>query len=286
MTQNESNQQASDDVWKQLDSEITGVPDTEGQLGDTHVENEPATETDSGRDDTSQGGEGTERAGPADTDAGDRPDDGTGRESGSEREDNAEIDYALEVEVPMPYGMEKMTVGAMKDAVSEMHLRQERMDKQSNEVMVERSELGNIVQQLEPYLTPEVLDTIKQRRQAVLARENQRMLEVIPEWEDNTVFQTDRKVMQSLAGEYGFSEREFKTVSDHRLVKLLRDYSNLRSRVEKARTEAKPISKGKQTKPGRQVAKSRDTAKLVENAKASSDPAVKDAAITQLIGES
>jgi hypothetical protein len=182
--------------------------------------------------------------------------------------------------------MEKMTVGAMKDAVSEMHLRQERMDKQSNEVMVERSELGNIVQQLEPYLTPEVLDTIKQRRQAVLARENQRMLEVIPEWEDNTVFQTDRKVMQSLAGEYGFSEREFKTVSDHRLVKLLRDYSNLRSRVEKARTEAKPISKGKQTKPGRQVAKSRDTAKLVENAKASSDPAVKDAAITQLIGES
>jgi hypothetical protein len=281
---NEENQAVTDDVWTQLDNEIAGLPSTqEGQQGETHGESESEEQggADSGRDTTQQG---TETTGATDIDTEGGPDDGAGRESRTEREDNAEVDYTLEVEIPMPYGMEKMTVGELKDQVSEIHLRQERLDKQSNEVMTERDQLNHVVEAIEPYLTPEVMEKVTARRQAVLARENQRMLEAIPEWSEATVFQADRKNMQTLAGEYGFSEREFQTVSDHRLVKLLRDFTNMRARIHKAQNEAKPMRKGKTTKPGHKTAKPRANADtLVKNASASTDQKVKDAAIQTLI---
>ena len=258
-----------------------GAEEGQPEQDNDKTQSEEQGGTDTGRDTDDKG------TGAPDTDAESGSNDGARREPGVEREDHAEVDYSLEIEVPMPYGMEKMTVGQLKDTASDLHLRQERLDKQSNDIMTERDQVFSITSKLAPYLTPEVEQMVQQYRHDLTAREGQRMLEAIPEWKEQSAFTNDRTVMKSLAGEYGFSEREFNQVIDHRLVKLLRDYTLLRNRVHKAKEEAKPLSKGKQTKPGHKKPKAPSGVdKLVQNATASTDQAVKDAAISKLIEDS
>lgn len=272
----------TDEAWAALDNEIAGLPSVEAaQAGDIHEQGE--SEEQGGTDSREGDAEGGTASADLDPDGG--PDDGDRPELGADSEDNAEVDYNMEIEVPMPYGMEKMTVGQLKDEVSNVHIRQQKLDKQSNEMMVERQELETIASMIGPNLPPEAHQALQQRRQAVLAREGEHMLQAIPEWKEEVTFNADRKEMQTMATEYGFSEHEFQTVSDHRLVKLLRDHTKLKARVEKAGKEIRP-DKRKPTKPGRkprETTAQQSQSKLIAAAKESDNPDVKLAAIDSLI---
>ncbi len=67
----------------------------------------------------------------------------------------------------------------------------------------------------------------QQAQQQDLARivqlERQKMLEIIPEWNDPQKFSADAEVMQKYAKSNGFTEQELSNLFDHRMMRVLHD---------------------------------------------------------------
>ncbi len=190
-----------------------------------------------------------------------------------------DIDYDLKMEVPMPYGMESMTLGKMKDEISTMHQRESSVIEKENVLLRDRNEFESLVQEIGP-LPPQVIEQLQQKRQASLVRENQLMLEAIPEWKDTKIFTQDRSRMLETASQYGYNEADLDAIGDHRLVKLVRDYAALKVRLEKA--DPKQLPK-KQTRSGR-TKPAPLKQDFIDNAARSTDQQVKYDAIAKLIG--
>ena len=65
-------------------------------------------------------------------------------------------------------------------------------------------------------------------------RENSHALDAISDWSDTAVRSEDLKSISALMSEYGFTAAEQGATVDHRHVKLLRDYDQLRRRLKAA----------------------------------------------------
>ena len=67
----------------------------------------------------------------------------------------------------------------------------------------------------------------QQAQQQDLARivqlERQKMLEIVPEWNDPQKFSADAEVMQKYAKSNGFTEQELSNLFDHRMMRILHD---------------------------------------------------------------
>ena len=137
----ETNQQPDkfdNETWADLDAEI-------GHKKDPNETPDPGNETldeiddlISGKEHATEGsGEVEETTEPTKETEPEATDD----ESEDITEQPAAVDYSAEIEVPMPYGMEKMTVGELKDQVAEMHIKETRIEKDRNELMAERDRL-------------------------------------------------------------------------------------------------------------------------------------------------
>ena len=70
----------------------------------------------------------------------------------------------------------------------------------------------------------------------------------IPDWSDAEVQQADSKLIGKVLVEYGFSPVEIGQVVDHRQVKLLRDYSRMKARLDSV--SAAEVRKSQQLKGG------------------------------------
>jgi len=200
----------------------------------------------------------------------------------TELENNTDdaIDYNQEIDVPMPYGMESMTLSELKDKASNMHMEVKKVQEQENELMVQRQEINAIMTAMGD-IPPEINQALKNQHQALLRRENQLLIEAVPEWKDMTTFDSDRQSMETLTNSYGFSEQEFNHVADHRLVKMIRDFSLLKLKLEKA--DPKKIQAKKQ-KPARSKQKqSKRDANFINDAAKSNNAQMKQAAINKLL---
>lgn len=263
---------AQDADFERIDTELLGIPPSapkqEEELDAISAPTELA------KDDKPQ-------ALPEDATQDEQPTDKTTEEGEDAQAEPEKVDYDMEIEVPMPYGMEPKTIGQLKDEVAAMHLTQQKVEKTRNELMMERRDLEMIIDAL-PQLPEEIGTIIQQRKQRLLAREGEAMLSAIPEWSEATTFQADRKEMLALTKGYGFSEAELEGVADHRLVKMIRDYTKLRNRVEKAGQTTKPVPRAGNKPSGHKPPK-QNPDKLIESAKSSHDPRVKQAAISQLL---
>jgi len=201
-----------------------------------------------------------------------------------EAEPEPELDYDQEIEVPMAYGMEKMTIGQLKDIAQDQHLEAQRIIKQQNELNLERAKLRDISSAF-GITTPEAEAAVERYRQDQLPRETERMMQAIPEWEDNAVLTRDTGLMVDLAKEYGVSAEEIGGIYDHRHIRILRDYAILKQKLEgatrpKIREEKKkPVAKKKHA---RESAASKKQA-MYEQASKSNDPKLKDQAIKTLL---
>ena len=86
----------------------------------------------------------------------------------------------------------------------------------------------------------------QKQRQAYVEQKNYdwaSILNIIPEWKDQTVFVEDRNSMSSIGAEYGLSESDLLNISDPRFNKLLYDYTKLRAGTNTANTKAKEVRK-------------------------------------------
>mgnify|MGYP001823335854 CR=1 FL=1 len=193
----------------------------------------------------------------------------------------AVIDYDLEI--PMPDGREAMTLGQMKDRVTELERTDAQMIERENALMRQQDELNQLLQaagQLPPELTQKAAERLEQ----TLATERQAMMQAIPEWSDRETYDRDRTAIVDVAKQYGFSELEIGQIVDHRVVKFMRDHARLMGERQEAEKLPKQIRKQsrKGTKP-RQKTKRSALDQMVDRAMKSNDEDAKFAAIDNLL---
>jgi hypothetical protein len=151
-------------------------------------------------------------------------------------------EQAYEIKVPMPNGAEALTIGALKDKISDltdfdMRVVQfdERRIKQEGEILKSQQELKSILEMLpKEAKSPEVLQKVRERQELVTRRERQATLEHIPEWRDEQKRTVEFEGIQEMLSDYGFDDTFFHSVVDHRAMKFLRDTFLMRSRIRKA----------------------------------------------------
>jgi len=145
------------------------------------------------------------------------------------------VDYSAEI--PMSDGS-RVKLGELKDHYQAHQKHTLELQERENALMNQMNELSAVSQHVQ--LPPEQLAVIKGRQEEHLKREHQRMLDVIPEFRDQTAFTEAKKGIESLAAEYGIQDAVAQ-IADHRIVKLLNDFARLRSGIKAAKDNVKPL---------------------------------------------
>lgn len=179
------------------------------------------------------------------------PDPETGHTDDLEQEENSEgVDYSQEI--PLSNG-EKLTLGELKDHYQASNAREVEMIERENKVMQKYDEIQEMGQYMN--IPPEVRQRIAQQQVEYLTEQHGKMLQAIPEWKDQAAFEKGRLLIHDLGKEYGV---DLSKVADHRVVKMLRDFSTLKARIKGARESLKPI-KPTEPKSIRQQPKTRQS---------------------------
>ena len=137
--------------------------------------------------------------------------------------------YALKV--PMKDNAEPLTIGTLKDRVSELvnlDTRELQFDqrrvKQEGELLRSQAEMREILSMLpREAIKPELVQKLRAQRESKLTAEHQATLELIPEWADEKKRAPEISGMIEHLSEYGFPESFLSTVEDHRAIKYIRD---------------------------------------------------------------
>jgi hypothetical protein len=82
---------------------------------------------------------------------------------------------------------------------------------------------------------------INQAQQQYIAQEQAKTLESIPSWRDPAAYDADLVMMQSLAAEYGITPDAIKSISDHRSLRVWRDFAALKQKYATANANAKQV---------------------------------------------
>ncbi|NNF60704.1 MAG: hypothetical protein HKN06_05145 [Gammaproteobacteria bacterium] len=206
--------------------------------------------------------------------------------------DPSQVDYDLEI--PMPDGMENMTVGQLKDHFRDhQDLQQERDDweaqqnEQQLELMAARRQLVELAEMLKD-VKPEVVDHVQQMQQRDDQQEAELLLKTFPKWADPDAKAAARTEQLDTFKQYGFSEWEYSGITDHRVIKALHDLTQYRKREAAGKAKREQLQsnppKG-QKPPTRKQSPAQERAALIQRAKrGTSDD--KTAAISSLISRS
>ncbi len=178
-----------------------------------------------------------------------------------------------ELTVPLRDGADPTTLGAMKDRVQESEdlvgLRSELDDRRStfeNDMMRARQELTRVVELL-PNVPPALIEQAQSAHLAHTERERVALLSIKPEWRDPAVFASAKDDMLETCAPYGFSRSDLDLVIDHRLTKLLHDYSQLKKRVDSANANFRAVQT-QQSRGGQKQSASQKRAATNASAKA------------------
>lgn len=201
------------------------------------------------------------------------------------------IDY--DQVIPMPDGMDPMTIGQLKDlARDHREIEQERdtwestQAEQQRELMATRHQLVELAN-LMGDIKPEVVQYVQQMQATDQQREAELLLQTFPDWADGEKKAAARSQHLDTVKQYGFSEWEYSSISDHRIIKLLHDLSRYRQReaAGKAKREQlqKELPRGQKPQP-RKRTDAQERAAMVQRAKAA-DSQTKMATIAKLISE-
>jgi hypothetical protein len=164
-------------------------------------------------------------------------------------------DQAYGIKVPMPNGAEALTIGELKDKISELtdfEVRvvqfDERRIKQEGELLRSQAELKELIGVLpKDAIKPEVLQKLRERQAETTKQQRQLTLEHIPEWRDEKKRTTEIEGIVEMLSDYGFDESFLQSVVDHRAMKFIRDTFLIRSRIRKSLEQVRdPKKLGKQ----------------------------------------
>ena len=157
------------------------------------------------------------------------------------------VEELYKLNVPLADGRGVMPLGSLKDNVIEgqrVEQMRETFDSQrtefENEMIRARQELNEIVGLL-PELPPGLIAQAKQKHIAHQDKERAALLEVKPDWADPATFQRAQDDIFEVVSEYGYTRADMNLVLDHRLTKMMHDFSILKKRVAKANARMKEV---------------------------------------------
>lgn len=143
------------------------------------------------------------------------------------------IDYAQKI--PMPNG-EPLTLGELKDFYQQHDQKVVELMERENRVMQQYDELQQMTQYLQ--LPEPVRAEIAERQRGYLQEQHGLMLQAIPEWKDQAAFEKGRTEIFALGKEYGV---DLSKVTDHKVVKMLKDFATLKNAIKSARASVKQV---------------------------------------------
>lgn len=204
-------------------------------------------------------------------------------------EEAQQVDY--DQVIPMPDGLEAQTIGQLKDHYrATQDLQQERDDweseqgKQQLELMATRRQLVELADLLRD-VKPEVIDHVQKMQARDQEQEAELLLKTFPAWADADKKAAARAEQLATFKEYGFSEWEYSSIADHRVIKALHDLTQYRKREaagQAKRDELKSELPKGQKPVQRKQSEAQKRAALIDRAKSGSQ-SDKISAISSLI---
>ena len=159
--------------------------------------------------------------------------------------------YALEIPFDVGDDVETKTLGEIKDAFRESDsIEVDRLTweetKAKGEAKLTRAnaELQELVSMLpRSAISPQLLETIGQKRADYMATEERLTLVAIPEWSDAAARTKDRTEMSEYLSQFGFASSYLDNVADHKTLAFIRDAAKRAARLERALDEVKTVRK-------------------------------------------
>lgn len=113
-----------------------------------------------------------------------------------------------------------------------------------------------------------VRDDYLAEHKAMLAREQEQLLAAVPAWKDPEVAKREQAALITYATSQGYTEDEIRAVTDHRVIKILRDAAAHQSAMKKAPEIEKRIEKAKTLAPGASGTPKREVTELTRHKQA------------------
>jgi hypothetical protein len=158
------------------------------------------------------------------------------------------------IKVPMPNGAEPVTIGDLKDRVGELvdlETREAQFDqrriKSEGELLRAQTELRDVLSMIPKENIPTgIVEKLRKRHDATVARERELTLEHIPSWQDQKACAADIEGINEMLADYGFDDTFITTVVDHRALKFIRDAYLRDKRIKAALAKVTtPTKRGK-----------------------------------------
>jgi len=144
---------------------------------------------------------------------------------------------------------EPITLGDLKDQRKDFQNVEQAREQVSvqredfeNEMIRAKAELQEVIGLL-PELPPELIKRAVAQRQDHVDRERSSLLDIKPEWRDPAAYRAAQDEMLGVIGTYGFNRVDLDSIMDHRLTKLVWDFSQMKQRIARADARAKEIRK-------------------------------------------
>lgn len=184
---------------------------------------------------------------------------------------------------------EAVTLGKLKDAwqdrqqaARETARREASLDERETALTADSILYSQLGGDLEKALTPQMRQALVQRAQQSQTRERERALAAMPELRDQSVFEGFRSDLVKMLTGYGFRPQEM-TISDHRMLLVLRDAMRTKARLEKLLAYEPSAPAPKAHKPNGRGNGHDPVKAMVQRAKATGRSADQDNAIAKLI---
>jgi len=156
-------------------------------------------------------------------------------------------DEIYKLQIPMRDDGTMVTLGALKDQAgkaldlddqsAEIETRRTAFE---NDMLRSRQQLNDIVSLL-PEVPPALVERARANQIEATDRERNALLEVMPAWKDDQVYQSAQADILEAVADYGFQRFDLDAVVDHRLIKLLHDFTGMKKRIAAANAKAKEL---------------------------------------------
>lgn len=154
------------------------------------------------------------------------------------------------IEVPMAEG-KSLSIGKLKDAAAaqeQLTVRElafeERVSKQEAEWTRAQQELNTLMSHIDPKaIKPELREKVRQQVESDLKREREAVLKAIPEWQNETVRETELAGIVEHLKDFGIHESFLTATMNHKLFRLVRDAYLRKVRTEKALAQVIEVKK-------------------------------------------
>lgn len=175
---------------------------------------------------------------------------------GVKPEEFDEVLIPFEGSEPIKFKDLRARVGDLVNLETEQTRFETRRIQEEGRLLRQQSEMREILAMIPPAnLSPQLVDKVRKRHNAMLEYERGMTMEHIPAWQSEARMAEDRTGINKMLTEYGFDSTFLESVTDHRALKFLRDMYLRDKRIKEALSKV-TVSDEKGQRPSQKTTKS------------------------------